>query len=254
MLPEELQRHIAGAEAEAIKVGMSGSQVWRIGTEHYLKITPSGFIRAVRPEALRLEWLADKLPVPEIRYYGEDDQREYLLMSTLPGLIAFDRAFQDDVGTVVRLLAEGLRMFHDLPIADCPFDQRLDVTIAAAHQHMIDGEVDEDDIDMPWHGRPLRQIYNELVARRPSEEDLVFTHGDYCLPNILINPETMILSGFIDLGRAGIADRYQDIALCARSLIHNWGQHWVMPFYEAYGLDTVDVKKSLFYLMLDEFY
>ena len=52
------------------------------------------------------------------------------------------------------------------------------------------------------------------------KEELVFTHGDYCLPNSFIKDNKTV--GFIDLGNAGIADKWQDLALCIRSLEHNF--------------------------------
>ncbi|HEX2619173.1 MAG TPA: phosphotransferase, partial [Phototrophicaceae bacterium] len=91
---------------------------------------------------------------------------------------------------------------------------------------------------------------------RPTDEDLVFTHGDYCTPNILINPETLTTTGLIDWGRAGIADRYQDLALAARSIDYNFGVDWIAPFFEAYGISSseVDETKVIFYKLLDEFF
>jgi aminoglycoside phosphotransferase len=59
----------------------------------------------------------------------------------------------------------------------------------------------------------------ELMETRPGHEDLVFTHGDYCLPNIILKDGK--LSGFVDIGRARLADRYQDLGIAFRSLEYN---------------------------------
>lgn len=58
-----------------------------------------------------------------------------------------------------------------------------------------------------------------LVANQPAE-DIVFSHGDYCLLDVFVHENKII--EFIDLGRAGIGDKYQDIALCYWSLVHNF--------------------------------
>ncbi len=68
------------------------------------------------------------------------------------------------------------------------------------------------------------------------------------------HPSSMQLSGFIDLGRVGIADRYQDLELAVRSLPLNFGPSWEPLLWEAYGLKEVDVAKIEFYQLLDEFF
>lgn len=90
------------------------------------------------------------------------------------------------------------------------------------------------------------------MRTRPATEDLVFTHGDYCLPNVVINGDAV--SGFIDLGLAGVADRYQDLALGARSLTYNFGLEWVPLFFETYGIVQPAQARIDFYKLLDEFF
>ena len=85
-------------------------------------------------------------------------------------------------------------------------------------------------------------------------EDLVFTHGDYCLPNVFLDLTGRRLTGFIDWGRAGIADRYQDLALAERSLRFNFGPGWERCLFDAYGLTHVDEAKLAYYRLLDEMF
>jgi aminoglycoside phosphotransferase len=83
------------------------------------------------------------------------------------------------------------------------------------------------------------------------EEDLVFTHGDYCLPNIIIDEELCEVVGFVDLGHAGIADRYHDVALCLRSIQYNIGEGYSQVLLNTYGLfTTCDANKFVFYDLL----
>ena len=113
------------------------------------------------------------------------------------------------------------------------------------------GLVDEDDFDAQRQGRSPHSLFAELLATRPDEEDLVVAHGDYCLPNVLV--ENGKISGFVDLGLAGVTDRYQDLALVTRSLTHNFGRGWEEKLFACYGIETPDSARIEYYRLLDEF-
>ena len=147
-----------------------------------------------------------------------------------------DPAFESNPLQMVKALAAGLKMLHSLDITDCPFDARLEIQLEAACRRTQARLVDETDFDDERVGRTATDLFEELLKKRPVNEDLVFTHGDYCLPNIILDPTSLEVSGFIDLGRCGVADRYQDLALAARSLAYNWGEKFVPALFEAYGL------------------
>ncbi len=93
----------------------------------------------------------------------------------------------------------------------------------------------------------------------PQHEDVVVCHGDFCLPNILVDPETLRPTGVVDLGRAGIADRYADLALAVRSLAgplnRQYGPHDARRFLDRYLLgEPADNDRIAFYCLLDEFF
>jgi hypothetical protein len=88
-------------------------------------------------------------------------------------------------------------------------------------------------------------------------EDRRFTHGDFCLPNVLLVEDGrggFQVSGFVDCGNAGIADAYQDLALAARSVARNFGEPLVRVLFAKYGLAQPDEPKLAYYQLLDEFF
>ncbi|MER7244261.1 phosphotransferase [Kribbella sp. NPDC000426] len=88
----------------------------------------------------------------------------------------------------------------------------------------------------------------------PGAGDAV-THGDYCAPNVFIDPETLRFCGILDLGRLGAGDRYLDLALMFKSLRGLNPQYGGLPaarrFVELYGGDPDDPRIEQ-YITLDD--
>jgi aminoglycoside phosphotransferase len=251
-LPADLCRLIGDADWQANRIGCSGTRVFRFEGRGYLKI--ASHAHDLRPERDRLVWLEGRLPAPRLLYFGEDDSHQFMLMSEIPGLPAFDEVLRDSTDQIITLVAEGLKMIHRVDITDCPFDQRISTLMEAACDNLLNDRVDETDFDAPRRGRSAQDLYAELLATRPTESTPVFVHGDYCLPNILIDPDRMAITGFIDWGSAGVSDGYTDLALAARSITYNLGAEWVAPFWTAYGLTEIDHARITFFQLLDEFF
>ncbi len=254
-LPPELAARVADCRWQKDDLGCSGAHIFRLvrpdGSSWYLKTAVGCPADELQTEAAVMMWLANKLPVPHCLHVDKVGERAFLLMTAVPGtdITHFNDKSDEAKETAVRLLAEGLRLVHSLPMAGCPFDQSVAAKMATARQRMAAGLVDEGDFDTD---RTTADIYQELLVTQPDQEDLVFTHGDYCLPNVMVGDGRV--TGFIDLGRAGVADRYQDLALCTRSLTHNFGPGWDARFLAHYGLLQADEAKLTFYRLLDEFF
>lgn len=102
----------------------------------------------------------------------------------------------------------------------------------------------------------LHSLERDLPSRQAQEEaNVVVCHGDFCLPNIVIDPDTSLVAGLIDLGRLGKADPYADISLLLANAREIWPDEDTacradQEFAARYGI-TLDPDRSDFYLRLD---
>lgn len=263
MIIEDLQKSLPPDLAEAVRgyiwrennTGFSSARTYRLAAKDknslYLKIDSRLSKPSLSLEKHKLDWLKDRLPVPEVSLFAKDKTNEYLLLSEISGVAASDDSLKTGMPQAIGELTKGLKMIHRLPIKDCPFDARLAYKIEQARERMTNGLVEENDFDEERLGRNAEDLFQELIATMPTTEDLVFTHGDYCLPNVIL--ENGNLNGFVDWGNAGVADKYQDIALLTRSVFYNFGEDWEESVFEIYGI-APDWEKIRFYRLLDEFF
>ncbi|MBD7985945.1 aminoglycoside 3'-phosphotransferase [Sporosarcina sp. Sa2YVA2] len=196
--------------------------------------------------------MAGQLPVSRVLFYGEEASNEYLLATEVDGVNAAVPSHLSNLPSVLGSLGAGLKRIHRVPIDNCPFDQRLDRKLAEARRRVDQNLVDEDHFDAERIGKTAVELFGLLLSQKPHQEELVFAHGDFCLPNVLIANDEV--SGFIDWGRAGIADKYQDLALAIRSITSKFGKEFVPFFLTGYGLAEVDEERVFYYQLLDEFF
>lgn len=191
-------------------------------------------------EKAALSWLRGKLPVPELRCFHAEGDTQYLLMTQMEGVTGIHPDVTGDPANLVREFARGLQEVHALSTGSCTLDWRMSRFIPWAEGLIESGALDE---DIPEGGSRtfLYEKLSDINEAVPREEDLVFIHGDYCLPNVLFTDGR--LSGYIDLGYAGVGDRYLDLVAARGTIRRNLGEDWIGPFFEAYGLGEPDSEK-----------
>ncbi len=255
-VPRSIADSISGYVWTRITIGASSARTYclrrRGAPTLYLKIDCAEPRRELHQERLVLEWLAGRLAVPRVLNFDHQEQTDFLLLSEVPGTNAVESTGYLNKAQIVVLLAQGLKTVHNVGAQNCPFDRSLNRVVEEAKFNVDNGLVREDDFDQKRKGRTAKDLFGDLLKTRPSSEDLVFTHGDYCLPNVILNDHSV--SGFVDLHRAGVGDRYRDIGIAVRSIKRNLGNGYDRLFFDEYGLREIDQGKIEYFQLVDEFF
>lgn len=239
------------------QVGESGCAVWRLHRpgepDLYLKRGRGDFAVDAADEGARLAWLEGRVLAPAMRACVEEAGTTWLLSTALPGRTAWQvlkEAEPAEHPALAATLATFLRRLHDLPAADCPFDSGHAHRLEQARARLDAGLIDEEDFDDERRGWSAERVLAEMTALLPLLEDTpVVTHGDYSLDNILVADGAV--TGVIDLGRLGLADRYQDLAILWNGL-REFGDDVAAAALRAYGAWPSDEHRMRFHLLLDE--
>ncbi len=219
------------------------------GPEFFVKLAEAGHYPALAGEADRMRWAHPHLPVPGVVRQGTEASIDWLMTTALPGRDATDPKLTEEPAALARILARGLRAFHEMaPVATCPFDFRLGAALRHVRKRLEAGLIDQQrDFHVEFsHLTPVEAV-QLLESACPGFEDLVVCHGDYCLPNILIEDERA--TGYVDLGELGVADRWWDLAVATWSLTWNLGPGFEDLFLAEYGV-PMDVERMTFYRLL----
>lgn len=223
-----------------IKTGRSGDSTYQVklsdGDWAYLKVHFGSKPDPFTYEADVMNYLNGKVPVPRLIEIGQNETLHFMLISRIIGSNAANVVGQIQAEGIVQIMAESLRQLHSIDIHNCHLDQRVYNKVQKAFLNAKNQLVRLGDLDECRREWSLEKLTSALEERFQKSlfhaEDLVFTHGDYCLPNVIINANTF--SGFVDLGRAGIADRHLDIALALRSIQRNFNSSHEKLFLKHY--------------------
>ncbi len=234
-LPEELCKW-AGDAPVYESSGWSGAKTVFVDRDGgaYLKIAEQGALRlAAQMQAFFAE---RKLSSPVLFYRSYD--RDYMATAALHGEDGIARRHLAQPERLSDIFGESLRRLHEADTSGCPVADRmsgllLTATTCAFQQNHLD--------DIATYIGPARAdgAALEIARARGLLKNDVLVHGDYCLPNIMLN--AWRLQGFIDVADAGIGDRHYDLAWGLWTLNYNLkSPHYGRRFLDAYGADLID--------------
>ena len=257
-LNSSLDHELDGYKWARDHVGQSGAAIYRLydkvdAPELYLKQGNGSVANDITDEMVRLIWLKDYIPLPNVKHFSRTPDVALLLTTAIPGKTAFQMLedHPDMSDDIVDALATFLRRLHAIPVNSCPFNSNHQFRLTLAQNRMKNNLVDAEDFDDERNGWSIEQVWEKMHTLLPFSSVPVVTHGDFSLDNIIFCNDEIV--GCLDVGRVGVADQYQDLAIlwnCLGEFSHSLQNR----LFQQYGIPQPDEKKLQFHLMLDEFF
>jgi kanamycin kinase len=201
---------------------------------YYLKSAPKGKLQK-EAEMTRF-FRAKGLGAAVLSYLSQEC--DWLLTTRISGEDCTHRQYLEDPVRLCDTTATLLRSLHEIDPTDCPVPNRTTEYLANAQKNFLSGHYDTSltpdkpcpDAEGSW------KIVEE--GKHLLKNDTLL-HGDYCLPNIML--DDWRFSGFIDLDGAGVGDRHIDLFWGAWTLRFNLHtDRFKERFFDAYGRDQID--------------
>ena len=204
------------------------------GQGFFLKTAPAG---TLQKEAVMDRFFHEKGLGPEVLSYITGPQ-DWLLTAQIPGEDCIHSQYISDPKRLCDTTATLLRQLHETSTDGCPVNRTADYITTVLENHRI-GRYDATLFPDNWGYACAKDAIAVVREFAPALKSDALLHGDYCLPNILL--QDWKFSGFIDLGTGGMGDRHIDLFWGVWSLFFNlktdaWGDR----FLDVYGRDRID--------------
>ena len=202
---------------------------------YFLKSAPKG---SLEHEAIMTRYFHGKgLSANVLAYISTT--KDWLLTEKIHGDDCIAAKYLEQPERLCDILAERLVLLHSMDYTDCPVQNFTELHIAkAAHNKCMD-TYDKSEFPDSFGYASAEEAWAVVEARGHLLQTDTLLHGDYCLPNVILNDWKF--AGFIDLDNAGVGDRHVDVFWCTWSLFFNLHTHKYRDrFIDAYGRDKVD--------------
>ena len=212
------------------------SRVWMLdGKERFfLKRAAAGTLQT---EAEMTRYFHRKGLGAEVLRYLSGEQ-DWLLTRAVKGEDCLHQDYLADPKRLADTMAQMLYDLHHRAHTLCPVQNHTERYIARARENYAAGRYDTSLFPDNWGYSSAEEAWAvvESGARYLKTDTLL--HGDYCLPNIML--DNWKFSGFIDLDTAGVGDKHVDLFWGIWSLQFNLKTDCYRErFLDAYGRENI---------------
>ena len=169
-------------------------------------------------------------------------ERDWLLTDRLPGCDGISECYLEQPERLCDAFAAQLSILHNTNYAGCPVQNHSERYIAAALANHRAGDYDDSLFPDSWGYTSAEGALGVIERSGHLLQTDCLLHGDYCLPNIIL--DDWAFSGFVDVGGGGVGDRHVDLFWAQWTLTWNLKtDKYNDRFIDAYGRGLVDDER-----------
>lgn len=214
----------------------AAARVWYIDKSDgfYLKKAQKGTLAR---EAAMTAYFHGKGLAAEVLAYESLDE-DWMLTRRIPGEDCTHAMYTADPVRLCDIQAALLRSLHETDFSGCPVPDRTSEYLATAKHNFENQHYDINLFPDNWGYSTPEEAWDAIKQTGHLLQTDTLLHGDYCLPNILL--DNWKFSGYIDLDTAGVGDRHVDLFWAVWSLQFNLKtDKYRERFLDAYGRDKI---------------
>lgn len=194
-------------------------------------------------ESIRLEYLKDKLLIPEKVFYEKYNDMSYILMKEVKGEALSSEYYCFNPNEGIDIIVSAFNNLYNIDYSDCILDETIDTKIKSIENN--NGKIN-DDLLKKYYTK--EGIIKYLKGNKP-KQIIGFTHGKLTLNNIYAFKGEF--SGFIDIGHSGLCDIYFDLVSCEMSIEKYYGVDYVNVFYDKIGIEKDELKSQYYRVLIN---
>ena len=213
----------------------------RTGRGWHFKILPSNDAEILKTEAEKVRWASDVLPVANKAFVKTLPGMSVLLTRTLDGNPSFDLAGILPSDKLIAGITEATNRLRSALTANVPFNAPEWTRPDGIERNLGKLAVSKQKHRQlhPDFSRLTLTELRDIVDQGPGDQAKVLTHGDWCMPNVLMNQEGQV-TGIVDLGELHVGDEKLDPAILSWTIRANMGNLWEDSYLDSLNLTSQD--------------
>jgi len=202
---------------------------------YFLKYAPKGMLER---EAAMTRYFHGKGLAANVLAFISDEQ-DWMLTEKVQGDDCTATKYLEQPERLCDIFAERLAMLHAEGFTDCPIPNHTELYLSQAEKNKLNGTYNKSQFPDSWGYISEAKAWEVVRTHGHLLQTNTLLHGDYCLPNIIL--DDWRFSGFIDIDHGGVGDRHIDIFWATWTLVWNLKTHdYRKRFFDVYGRDKID--------------